>query len=52
MATMVLVHGGGGGSWIWRMGWPVYRIDSDHGLVVTHPEETAGLLDQIAIGRT
>jgi pimeloyl-ACP methyl ester carboxylesterase len=34
-----------------EMGWPVYKIDSDHGLMVTHPEETAGLLDQIATGR-
>jgi pimeloyl-ACP methyl ester carboxylesterase len=30
------------------LGWPIYEIDSDHALMVTHPEETARLLDDIA----
>jgi hypothetical protein len=32
-----------------ELGWPIYEIDSDHALMVTHPEETARLLDDIAL---
>lgn len=30
-----------------KLGWPVYVIDSDHGLMVTHPEAAADLLESI-----
>lgn len=30
------------------LGWPIHDIDSDHALMVTHPEATARLLTEIA----
>jgi pimeloyl-ACP methyl ester carboxylesterase len=30
------------------LGWPIFEINSDHALMVTHPDETARLIDEIA----